>query len=284
MLSFFRGLLTRCEPMLSKADAIVLRVFDRPFLLGLCLIYPFYALALLIGTGLPPSKAMWFAARSLLPLIPMGFAVRWLITAHLRKARPVWQVFLHGGLATLFSLLWYMTLLVTINVRSGWQNEGFDIRPFGEGASVWQMFQGVTVYALIVALTLLHTYSQNASKIESVEDGTPKAPPGHILVKREDGAVSVPVRDIARVSGAGNYSEIFIVGDKSILSKTRLTEFEALLAGHDFIRAHRSHLINIDHVREMEPAGNGRITIHLTSATSIVSSRQGARLLRSRVH
>ncbi|MEL6757832.1 MAG: LytTR family DNA-binding domain-containing protein, partial [Pseudomonadota bacterium] len=50
-----------------------------------------------------------------------------------------------------------------------------------------------------------------------------------------------------------------------------------------FVRIHRSHIINIENVQSAEPAGNGRLTIHLSNGTSLITSRAGARAFREHV-
>ncbi len=54
--------------------------------------------------------------------------------------------------------------------------------------------------------------------------------------------------EIIRLEGESNYTRLFFSGKKPLLVSKTLKEYEELLAGHGFIRAHKSHLINKKHV------------------------------------
>jgi DNA-binding LytR/AlgR family response regulator len=62
-----------------------------------------------------------------------------------------------------------------------------------------------------------------------------------------------------------------------------LTEFEQTLTSKNFIRVHRSHIVNVDRVAHAEPAGGGRLLLHMEDGELIPASRAGSRLLRERV-
>jgi len=54
--------------------------------------------------------------------------------------------------------------------------------------------------------------------------------------------------EIIRLEGESNYTRLFFSGKKPMLVSKTLKEYEELLAGHGFIRVHKSHLINKKHV------------------------------------
>ena len=189
-----------------------------------------------------------------------------------------WSVQIPSALA--FALAWYIAILVIRGLRSDWVEQGFSLAPFAPVAFVWQMFQGVTFYALVALASLAIWLSR---RIDALVDAASRPPSAaaltSILVKTQDETRSVAVDDIVRVSGAGDYSEI-VLSDRTVLSTSRLSRFEAVLPAERFIRAHRSHLVRVGAIRRTEPAGNGRTTVHLSDGSHIVSSRAGARLLR----
>ncbi|PYQ50858.1 MAG: hypothetical protein DMF78_14640 [Acidobacteria bacterium] len=51
-------------------------------------------------------------------------------------------------------------------------------------------------------------------------------------------------------------------------------------AESDFLRIHRSHLINLEHVTSIEPCDTWRVQVVMKSAAKIVASRAGSRRLR----
>jgi len=54
--------------------------------------------------------------------------------------------------------------------------------------------------------------------------------------------------EIIRLEGESNYTRLFFSGKKPMLVSKTLKDYEELLAGHGFIRVHKSHLINKKHV------------------------------------
>jgi len=77
-----------------------------------------------------------------------------------------------------------------------------------------------------------------------------------IAVPTTAGLLFVGVSDIVYCQGQGNYTEIFLVNGQKITSSNTLKSYEDMLAGRDFFRAHKSFLINLQHI-EMYLRGEG---------------------------
>jgi two-component system LytT family response regulator len=54
----------------------------------------------------------------------------------------------------------------------------------------------------------------------------------------------VNVQDIIRLQAERNYTRIYFTGNKNFLSAKTLKEYEEMLQDQDFIRVHKSHLVN----------------------------------------
>jgi two-component system, LytTR family, response regulator len=59
-----------------------------------------------------------------------------------------------------------------------------------------------------------------------------------------------------------------------------LSELEQRLDSRIFVRVHRSHIVNLDHVTSWAPYDGSRFQITLRSGATIMASRQRSRLLR----
>lgn len=96
-----------------------------------------------------------------------------------------------------------------------------------------------------------------------------------------DGSRIVPTSlvDIERVQGADDYVTIHAT-TKEYLVNVRLSDLEAQLGSANFLRIHRSHLINLDYVVSMEPYDAGRLEVLVKSNVRIIASRTGAKRLR----
>ncbi len=54
--------------------------------------------------------------------------------------------------------------------------------------------------------------------------------------------------EIIRLEGESNYTKFYLTNQKHILISKTLKEYEEILNEHDFIRVHKSHLVNKKHV------------------------------------
>lgn len=82
----------------------------------------------------------------------------------------------------------------------------------------------------------------------------------------------VEVKTIVRCQGESNYTHLYFTGKKPLLVAKSLVEFEELLADHGFIRVHKSHLVNLNHVASISKNDGG--TLVLSNGDSVLISRR----------
>lgn len=100
------------------------------------------------------------------------------------------------------------------------------------------------------------------------------------LYVRERGRVkAIDVKDISKINGAGDYAEIVAPSGKHLVN-VRMKSLAERLDNAQFIRIHRSTIVNIDQVAEIEAVGNGRYEVTLRDGSSCTASRSGATNLR----
>ena len=71
----------------------------------------------------------------------------------------------------------------------------------------------------------------------------------------------VPVRQIIRCEALGNFVQFFFLDRKKITVYQNLTHYENELAPYDFMRVHRSHLINLRKVKSFQNRGKGGVIL-----------------------
>jgi two-component system LytT family response regulator len=101
-----------------------------------------------------------------------------------------------------------------------------------------------------------------------------------LFLRERDGIVPVPVGGIVRFEADGDYVVVHR-RERRHLVRMRLQDLEAGL-GERFLRAHRSHLVNLDHVRIFEHREDGRLVVVMDDGTRIVASRSRSRDVRRR--
>jgi two-component system LytT family response regulator len=77
-----------------------------------------------------------------------------------------------------------------------------------------------------------------------------------LAITTYDGVVFLEVDNIIRCEADLNYTKFFLTGGKTFLSSKTLKEYEDLLSVHNnFLRVHRSHLVNLDYVLKFRNEG-----------------------------
>ncbi len=76
--------------------------------------------------------------------------------------------------------------------------------------------------------------------------------------------------EIVRLEGENNYTRFYFANQKPMLVSRTLKEYEDILTEHDFIRAHKSHLVNKKFVKHLDKEG----LLWLTDGSHIAVSRR----------
>jgi two-component system LytT family response regulator len=100
------------------------------------------------------------------------------------------------------------------------------------------------------------------------------------LFVREAGRI-VPIR-VASIEWLQACDDYVIVhtGGRRFRINLPLSDLERRLDPNVFVRVHRSHVVNLDHVASWTPYDGSRFQITLRTGTTIMASRQRSRLLR----
>jgi two-component system LytT family response regulator len=112
--------------------------------------------------------------------------------------------------------------------------------------------------------------------------GERAAPPTRLLVRDGDRAYFVPLSEVTHLGARGNYVELHTAGGRHLVRDT-LARLEETLDPARFVRIHRSTVVNLDRVRELQPAFHGDWVVILDDGTRLrLSRRYRDRVLRDR--
>ena len=99
-----------------------------------------------------------------------------------------------------------------------------------------------------------------------------KANPKRLAVRSGTKTLFVSVDDIEWIQAAENYVELHL-GTCCHLLQATMNTLEASLNPEMFLRIHRSLIVNIGRIKELQPAGHGEYVIVLRSGAKLQSSR-----------
>jgi two-component system LytT family response regulator len=93
-----------------------------------------------------------------------------------------------------------------------------------------------------------------------------------LAINTADSLTLVKVQDIIRFESNSNYTFIYTANGKKLLVSKTLKEFESQLEPYQFMRIHKSHLVNTTHIKKFLKSEGSVI---LTDDTTLpVSSRR----------
>jgi two-component system, LytTR family, response regulator len=91
-----------------------------------------------------------------------------------------------------------------------------------------------------------------------------------LALSTSEGTFFFDPKEIIRLEGESNYTRFFFSTHKPVLVSKTLKEYEELLTAHDFIRVHKSYLVNRAFVQHMDRDG----VLWLTDGSHILVSRR----------
>ena len=99
-----------------------------------------------------------------------------------------------------------------------------------------------------------------------------RKPLERLVVKSGGRVYFVRTEDIDWIEAAGNYVRLH-VGKEAHLLRESMAGLEARLDAGRFLRIHRSTIVNIEHIRELQPAFHGDYAVILRDGTQLTLSR-----------
>ena len=100
-----------------------------------------------------------------------------------------------------------------------------------------------------------------------------------VFVRDRGRILPIPVQEIVRLEAEDDYVGLHARG-RRFLVYLPLGEFEKRLDTERFLRVHRSHIVNLDHVAALVPYDGSRLQVEMRDGTKIMASRTRSRELR----
>ncbi|MBI1768810.1 MAG: response regulator [Bacteroidetes bacterium] len=104
----------------------------------------------------------------------------------------------------------------------------------------------------------------------------------HIFVQKSEKLFSLPVDEILHLEASGDYTIITTKNDQFV-SSSGIGKLEEIMNPDKFIRVHRSTIVNINYLKEIERHFNGGMVVKMQSGKSFPVSRTYAKQIRKKV-
>jgi two-component system, LytTR family, response regulator len=105
-------------------------------------------------------------------------------------------------------------------------------------------------------------------------------PISRLFVRVGGALIPIAVETVSRFEAAGDYLTAHVERTRHVLHLS-LNRLETRLDPKRFVRVHRAHMVNLDHVRAFKRDTRGNLEAEMTDGTRIPVSRARAQALRS---
>ena len=133
------------------------------------------------------------------------------------------------------------------------------------------------ILLIVIAYRLVLWRMQGeATLLAAPDEGAPVEPverPGRFLVKKLGKEFLLPANEIERLEAMGNYVNLR-VRERDYPLRSTMADIETRLDPSKFVRVHRSYIVNLDHVVEIEPTDGGDARIKMKDGSIVPCSRR----------
>jgi two-component system LytT family response regulator len=118
-----------------------------------------------------------------------------------------------------------------------------------------------------------------AGVLERLSGTLAGGPITRLFVRTGSALIPLAVTSVSRFDAQGDHVFAYAEGKRHVLSLP-LTRLEERLDPTRFVRVHRAHIVNLDHVRSFRPDERGNLRAELTDGALVPVSRSRAQALR----
>jgi two-component system LytT family response regulator len=118
---------------------------------------------------------------------------------------------------------------------------------------------------------------QSEQRLQALQQNLATGTEATVNIPTLNGYLFLPANDILYIKADGAYTHVFAQGRPSITVSKNLKYFEGVLDGQpQFVRVHRSCLINMKHIKKYDRAERGALTMSDETVIDVARERRAA--------
>lgn len=205
----------------------------------------------------------------------------------LGRPHPSWNLAWHALFTLPVSVLHVFGMVVLRELVYWRAGAEYGFGPW-QDELVYEYLKDARTYAAFIALIylyrlLLRRWQGEAEFLEQGrEEEAPEPVTDRFLVKKLGREFLVKVEDIDWIESAANYVTLH-VGERLYPLRETMSGIEQKLASQGFARVHRSVIVNLDRVLEIEPFDTGDARARLVNGATVPVSRRYRQELKERL-
>jgi len=219
-----------------------------------------------------------------LALVPAIIAFERRFPLHLETLRR--NLPIHALATVAYCLVHVLAMVGLRKLAYAWQGSHYDFGDwprelFYEYLKDWRTYAGVLLIVGAYDLLLLRLQGE-ARLLDAPDEGPAVEPierPERFLVRKLGKEFLVAANDIEILQASGNYVNLRVRGREYPLRAT-MSGIEPRLDPARFVRVHRSYMVNLDCLAEIEPLETGDARLLMRDGTKVPCSRRYRAALR----
>ena len=132
------------------------------------------------------------------------------------------------------------------------------------------------------ALARMNSENNVGELLRSIKTENRTSYDSHIFVQKSEKLINLPVEEIEHLEASGDYTILTTKNDQFV-SSSGIGKLEEILNPEIFIRVHRSTIININSLKEIEKHFIGGMVVKMNDGKTFPVSRTYAKLIRKKV-
>jgi two-component system LytT family response regulator len=113
-----------------------------------------------------------------------------------------------------------------------------------------------------------------------MENTKPGAHLNTLSIPSQDGFVMVKLEEIVWLEASNFYTVVHLKGGRQLIATRTLKDFEEMLAGGDFQRIHRGHMINLVHLERYLKGSGGQVVMAGGTTLDVSRTQKDALMAR----
>ncbi len=142
----------------------------------------------------------------------------------------------------------------------------------------YYLLKPISIDELIKAVNIVTEIKEKENELQNkIRFPKVSSVSGKITIPQQDGFEVVDVTEIIFCKADDNYTEIHFENTKKLVSKT-LKHFEEILKPYNFVRIHKSYLVNISAITKYKKGKGGSVVVSNGKEILVSSAKKGTLL------
>lgn len=178
-------------------------------------------------------------------------------------------------------VVWFYWLSGLISPYLGAEPTRYGVFPF---FFLFWAFLDLAFGALVIGYSRLLILQRHAAELlQAIEGGAAPARPGRLIVRDKGRDIILPTDEIMWIGAEDYYASLHTTGGNYLIRRS-MNDLSALLPDRDFLRVHRSTIINLAFLDRVEPGDKSAAAVILKDGTRRPVSRTGHRRLKTAIN